>query len=162
MSKAANVTKWDAGGSGDYIIADGYIKTVEKVWLDSYTMDFVATLATINIAVLPANKKVTGIDVLIYTAVSQTTGTVAIGFSTDASIDTFMTEMAVSHNLTLSTISLPFSCGVGLGAGTATGSLPAKKDGFQKVTGGTQTTITIRLDDWTASVGTIKTRVRYT
>ena len=29
--KAANKTKYDAGGSGDNVIADGFIKTVEKV-----------------------------------------------------------------------------------------------------------------------------------
>ena len=35
MAEAANVAKYNAGGSGDNIIADGYIKTVEKVWIDS-------------------------------------------------------------------------------------------------------------------------------
>ena len=37
MAKSANLTKYDNGGTGDNIIPDGYIKTVEKVWIDTYT-----------------------------------------------------------------------------------------------------------------------------
>ena len=80
--KGANVTKFDAGGSGDNYIPDGYIKTVEKIWMDNYTLTGVITLTntTISIATLPVNKKIVGIEVVIDTSVSQTSGTIAIGF----------------------------------------------------------------------------------
>lgn len=62
--KAANATKYDAGGSGDNIVPDGYIKTVEKVWIDSYSVSAVIPSTTsILIARVPANKKVTDIVV---------------------------------------------------------------------------------------------------
>ena len=65
-NKATNVTKYVAGGSGDNIIPDGYIKTVEKVWLDTYVFSSAATIGSgmvIDIAVVPAGKKITGIEV---------------------------------------------------------------------------------------------------
>ena len=63
--KGANVTKFDAGGSGDNYIEDGYIKSVEKVWIDSYTATAVAlgTSDTIKIGRVPKNKKITDIIV---------------------------------------------------------------------------------------------------
>ena len=65
-NKATNVTKHDAGGSGDNIIPDGFIKTVEKVWIDTYTYSSSATIGTgmvIDIAKVPKGKKITGIEV---------------------------------------------------------------------------------------------------
>ena len=62
---SGNVGKWENGGSGDNYIADGYIKTVEKVWIDSATMG-TTTLGSddsIAIAVIPPNKKI--IDVVV-------------------------------------------------------------------------------------------------
>lgn len=157
----ANLAKYNAGGSGDNYVADGYIKTVEKIWMDVYTFAFVTTVATIGIAELPANKKITSIDVQILTAVSQTSGSISLGFATDALVNSLSDEQAICHNLTLTTFSLPYG-GVGVGAGTATGSLPTKSAGLQFVTSGTRTTVAIRLDDWVATSGTIKTIVRYT
>jgi len=62
--KAANVTKYDAGGSGDNCIADGYIKSVEKVWIDTYTVTSgIATTSSLLIGRVPSNKKVTDIIV---------------------------------------------------------------------------------------------------
>jgi hypothetical protein len=65
-NKATNVTKYDLGGSGDNVIADGFIKTVEKVWIDSYVFSSAATIGTgmvIDIAKIPENKKINGIEV---------------------------------------------------------------------------------------------------
>ena len=60
--QAINVTKYNAGGSGDNIVPDGYIKTVEKIWMDSFTTaSITGTKASIDIAVLPLNKKIVGI-----------------------------------------------------------------------------------------------------
>ena len=63
--KAANVTKYDAGGSGDDIISDGLIKTVEKVWIDSYVCtQTLATTDSICIGIVPASSHLT--DVIVY------------------------------------------------------------------------------------------------
>lgn len=63
--KSANVTKYDNGGSGDNCVADGYIKTVEKVWIDTYSITgAIATTSSLCIARVPANKKVT--DVVVH------------------------------------------------------------------------------------------------
>ena len=162
MAASSNVTKYNAGGSGDNIIADGYIKTVEKVWIDSYTIAFTNTNTTIDIAVLPENKKVTGISVLINTTASQTSGTVSIGYSTDANVTTFFPATTVTHNLTRSGIVLP-SGGI---LGTAVAALGQPDNfvdaGFQAVTAGTATTISVKLNNWTMTTGTVKTIVRYT
>jgi len=64
--KSANVTKYDAGGSGDNYIADGYIKSVEKVWIDTYTntTNAIGSADTILIGYIPKNKKIT--DIVVY------------------------------------------------------------------------------------------------
>lgn len=162
MAASANVTKFQAGGSGDNIIADGYIKTVEKIWIDSYTIAFTNTNTTIDIAVLPENKKITGISVLIDTTASQSNGTVSIGFSSDASVNTLYPATTVTHNLTTSSINLP-AAGA-LGAVVAVVGQPQNfvTAGFQLVTGGTQVTVSLKLNNWTMTTGTIKTIVRYT
>src|SRR3990172_8679815 len=107
MAEAANVTKYNAGGSGDNIIDDGYIKTVEKVWIDSYTIAFTNTNTTIDIAVLPVNKKITSVVAIINTTASQTNWTVSLGFSTDSAVNTLMVATTITHNLTRSSICLP-------------------------------------------------------
>jgi hypothetical protein len=163
------VAKYVAGGSGDNIVPDGYIRSVEKVWIDTYTLAFTNTNTTIVIAELPANKKVTGIEAEIYTSASQTSGTVGIGYVFDAAtciasagVSEFLAPTAITHNLTRTSISLP---GVGMimlptaTSGTVTCAVLA---GFQSVTDGTKTTIGIKLNNWTMTTGTVKTVVRYT
>ena len=167
--QSANLTKFNAGGSGDNIIADGYIKTVEKVWIDSYTIAFTGTNDTIQIASLPENKKITSIDVEIYSSISQTSGTVSIGYSVDATNDlvatgvsNFLAPVTITHNLTRTSIHIP---GGSIPGGTATSStvaMTAVLAGFQGVTSGTQTTIAVKLNNWTMTTGTVKTIVRYT
>jgi hypothetical protein len=169
-TSAANTTKYLAGGSGDNIIADGYIKTVEKVWLDSYTIAFTNTLTCIQIADLPENKKITSIVVEILTTASQSSGTVSIGYVEDTTdilattgVADFLAPFTLTHNLTRTSISLP---GGLLNSVNYTGAgltiVPMAFNGFQAVTGGTQTTIGIKLNNWTMTSGTIKTIVRYT
>ena len=159
MAEAANVAKFNLGGSGDNYIADGYIKTVEKVWIDSYTIAFTNTNTTIDIAVLPANKKIVGIDVELYSSTSQTNGTVSIGYSTDASVNSFLAPSAITHNLTRTSISLPQGF---VSFGTVIVGYPGVLAGFQGVTAGTATTISVKLNNWTMTTGTVKTIVRYT
>ena len=64
IQSGANVTKYDAGGSGDNYIANGYIRSVEKVWIDSWAgTAALGSNDTIKIAILPANSKVTDVQV---------------------------------------------------------------------------------------------------
>lgn len=161
MAASTYVTKYQAGGSGDNIVPDGYIKTVEKVWIDTYTIAFTNTNTTIDIAVLPENKKITSIVALIDTTASQTNGTISIGFSTDASVNTLLAATTVTHNLTSSSILLPSVGNIGAVV-AVTQPLSFVTSGFQLVTGGTQTTVSLKLNNWTMTTGTVKTIVRYT
>jgi hypothetical protein len=70
--KAVNVTKFDAGGSGDNYIGDGYIKAVEKIWYDTYAATSVPSNATLDMCVLPKNKKIMGIDVYFPSTLTNT------------------------------------------------------------------------------------------
>ena len=162
MPASANVTKYNAGGSGDNVIADGYIKAVEKVWIDSYTIAFTGTNSTIDIAVLPENKKITSIDVLLDTTASQTNGTISIGFSTDASVNTLLAATTITHNLTTTSIRLPSSGAPGAVVAVVGQPPSFVTSGYQLVTGGTQTTVSVKLNNWTMTTGTLKTVVRYT
>jgi len=82
--KGVNVTKYDAGGSGDNYIPDGYIKSVEKVWMDSFTFSAVLTTAdTVAIATIPPNKKITSVEVY-FPALTPTDCTINVGITGDA------------------------------------------------------------------------------
>lgn len=162
MAQAGNVTKFTAGGSGDNIVPDGYIKTVEKVWIDSYTIGFTNTNTTIDIAVLPPNKKITGVTAYIYTTASQTNGTVSIGFNSDSAVSSLMAPVTISHNLTATSLNL-WGSGITQFATATSGTVSVGAlSGFQLVTSGTQTTVAIKLNNWTSTTGTVKTVVRYT
>lgn len=81
--KADNVTSYEAGG-GDNIVADGYIKTVEKIWMDSFTFSAVLTTAdTLVIAKIPSNKKITDVMVTFPTGITPTTATINVGITGD-------------------------------------------------------------------------------
>ena len=86
--KAANVTKYDAGGSGDNIIADGFIKTVEKIWIDTYVVAAaIPTTSSLLIARIPKGKKLT--DVIVYLPVlsaAATTSTVYLDTAATTSV----------------------------------------------------------------------------
>jgi hypothetical protein len=163
------VAKYVAGGSGDNIVPDGYIRSVQKVWIDTYTIAFTNTNTTIVIAELPPNKKVTSICAEIYTSATQTSGKIGIGYVFDAAtciaatgVAEFLAPTALTHDLTRTSISLP---GPGLAQiPTATSSTIACSvlAGFQSVTDGTKTTIGIKLNNWTMTTGTIKSIVTYT
>jgi hypothetical protein len=86
---ADNVTKYNLGGSGDNIIADGYKGAVEKVWIDTYTYTTTPPSVgdRINIAVIPAGKKITDVQIFfpsLSTGASGTGTTINIGYSTAA------------------------------------------------------------------------------
>jgi len=150
-----NLTKYNAGGAGDNVVADGYIKTVEKVWMDSYTFSAVLTTAdTLAIASIPPNKKIVGVDVFFPTAITPTTCTILVGTADDE--DKFIDDGRV--------------VGYNGASGAAIGALQTlsmnNPDGFQYVTTSTtNTTIYFKIGTvaMTApTAGTIKTVVRYT
>lgn len=152
----AQVTKVRAGGSGDNYIADGYIKSVEKIWIDSYqSSSDLSTNTTIVLAALPSGKKVTSIELTIETLSTQTNGQITLGTIDDS--DKFMAEIEVNHNLTYSTISWPSPgltdlAGTQLDQGKAT-TWPGVTDGSYVV---------MELNDWTMTYATITSIVRYT
>jgi len=149
--KGANKTKYDLGGTGDNIIPDGYIKTVEKVWMDSFTFSAVLTTAdTVCIATIPANKKITGVDVY-FPSLTPTAATITVGTVGDS--DKFISSTRVSSST------------------TETGALAAinkvsmnNPDGFQFVTTAA-TDVYLALDTvaiTAPTAGTITTVVKYT
>ena len=155
---ADNVTKFQSGALGSSKIETGYIKAVENIWLDSYTIAFTSTKTTLDIAVLGPGRKITDVLVMIETSVSQTNGTIGIGFSEDANHGILYGPNAIGHNQTISTISM-----TDILIGGSVGSFRTVKiNAFQKVTSGTQTTITLQFNNWTMTTGTVKTLVRYT
>jgi len=161
MAYAANVTKYLAGGSGDNYISDGYIKTVEKIWQDSYTWTSVhsPTTVTIDIAKIPANKKITSIDVILETLSSQNGATIALGHAGDTGA--FLAAVTIIHAETKSVISLPGAFVQQSSPSSVTIHMPVS-GGFQMVTAGTTGTIELALGNWGMTSGTIKTIVRYT
>jgi hypothetical protein len=88
---ADNVTKVRAGGSGDNIVADGFIKTVEKVWIDTYTVSAaIPSTSSLCIGKIPKGKKLT--DVIVYLPVlsaAATTSTVYLGTAATTSTSTW-------------------------------------------------------------------------
>lgn len=153
--QGANLTKLDAGGSGDNIISDGYIKTVEKVWIDTYSYTSANTIGiglVIEVAQLSAGKKITGIDVIGLNAmVAPTTCTISIGTKI-ASGTTHATLFLAATTFGATTV-----------GGWASGYLCANKNLPYELTGGTNRIfIMFTGANATTTVGTLTTIVRYT
>lgn len=155
--KSVNVTKYDAGGSGDSIISDGYIKSVEKVWIDSYV--FTSALDTndsICIGIVPAGKHIT--EVLVFMPSLHTLNTLSTLY-----LQTGATARLAGYYGTMKADG--YQSITWNGATAATLRLaPASQDkevlvGFEKLY------ITIQTSDAdpiTAASGTIRSIIRYT
>lgn len=151
--KAVNVTKYDAGGSGDNIIDDGFIKTVEKVWIDKYVLAAVVPSSTsIKIASIPKNKKITDIVVhmpIIGSPATNTTVYICTGATT--AVTGFIGALSLNNQKvtfdagTTATLSI-----TGLNTNIAT-ALGADIDLYMMINPAT-----------TITAGTIYTIVRYT
>jgi hypothetical protein len=116
--KAANVTKYDAGGSGDNCIADGLIKSVEKVWIDSYTLAAAGALGSddsICLGLVPKGKKIT--EVVVYLPILNPSATTCTVF-----ICTAATFLMTSANCYLGALQAD-----GVAGGTAVVSTAAKQ-----------------------------------
>ena len=145
-----NATKYNAGGTGDNYIPDGYIKSVEKIWLDYYTLTSSAltTADTIQIASIPPNKKITDVMVVGANALfSNTSCTLNVGLNISGSTQFIKAKV----------------CN---GTGTVTAAfLDGDGTGFQYLTTGTTNTIivlSLGVAATTVTGGTIRTIVRYT
>jgi len=147
----ANKTKYDAGGSGDNIISDGYIKSVEKIWMDSIALGttVLTTADTICIATIPKNKKITGVEIYIPAGQTPTAATITVGTVGDS--DKFIKSTAITQLI---------DSIVNEDIGVIRMNNP---DGFQFVTTA-QTDIFLALDTvaFATTNGTIKTKVLYT
>ena len=160
MAQAANVTKYNAGGSGDNLIDNGKIRQTEKVWIDNYTIAFTNTNTTVELAVVPEGAFITSIAVVVETSASQTNGTISIGYSSDTAIDTFLKPVTITHNATSSTVVLPAAGILGaVVALTQTQSIPMGN--FNTSPTNSAGTITLKLNNWTMTTGTVKSIVRY-
>lgn len=152
--KAGNVTKFEAiqiGGSGDNYIADGFIKSVEKVWIDEYVMDTaLATTSSILIARIPKGKKIT--DIRVYLPVLSDPGTTCTVYcctGASTSITTYFGALKGSSAL------------AGVDGGTAsTVSLAATK-ALTELDADTGIYIMVNVEI-TVTAGTIRTIVKYT
>ena len=154
--KGVNVTKFEAGGSGSNYISDGLIKTVEKIWTDTYTVGTTAlpTGDTICIALLPPGKKITSVEVFhpAMTTEGVATGTtLAVGITGD--LDKFIddVEIGVAVGTLYCDLSLVSNC-------------LNNPDGFMYETVGTTNTailLSLGRKATTATSYTIGTIVRY-
>lgn len=160
--KAANVTKYDNGGSGDNYIADGYIKSVEKIWMDTYTIgtSTIASSDSILIGKVPKGKKLVSISI-------YTPSLMAAASNCTLFLDTGATMLMTAASTYLGTAQAD-----GVAAGTDVADvnkvqmwrlkgdkiateLPIDADIYMKlvVSGGVATAVT---------AGTIRTIIRYT
>jgi hypothetical protein len=105
---ADNVTKVRAGGSGDNIVADGFIKTVEKVWIDTYTVSAaIPTTSSLCIGKIPKGKKL--VDVVVYLPVLSgvaTTSTVYLDTGATTSVSSWGGALEVAGITTIATATI--------------------------------------------------------
>lgn len=88
---ATNVALYNLGGSGDNLIGDGYVKAVEKVWIDSYVFNtastaLMTTADTLCIGIVPANKKIVGCEVVLPVTWAPTNCAINVGPSYSTSL----------------------------------------------------------------------------
>jgi len=160
--KSANVTKYDNGGSGDNYIGNGLIKSVEKIWTDTYVLGSVTTNDSICIARIPANKQL--IDVIVHmpaTSSAVTTGTVGLHLATSPIVNSGtasnLGDMKVLSGGVNETI---------LSVGTSS-TLQVGPSGFLATTGTTELGLWLIMENAGGGTidttgGTLKTVVRYT
>lgn len=156
--KAANVTKYDAGGTGDNLIESGMIFSVEKIWADSYT--FTSALVkddTYVIARIPPGKTITDVIVcypLLSTDTVLTGSTLSVGTNDD--LDKFIDDVEVG--------AISSSSATVLISDHILQARMDNADGFLYLTTGSSFTpivLTIGRKNTTTTSGAIKTIVKY-
>jgi hypothetical protein len=149
---ADNVTKVRAGGSGDNYVADGFIKTVEKVWIDTYTCAAVIpTTSSLCIGSIPKGKKLTGVEVYLpILSAAATTSTVYLDTAATTTTSAWGGALEAvgtgSYAVATATIST-----LRLGGTKAFQEMPADVDLFIMITPAT-----------TITAGVIRTKISYT
>ena len=152
--KSVNVTKYDSGSEASTsYIADGYIKTVEKIWLDTYVFSAaIPSSAQLTIARIPKNKKITGIDIIFGALCSTASGTcttISLGIASNTGCFLSAGEAA---------------SGIGRLSANIAGSTGASTAGLPYVTTSESTAVVATFERiaTTTTAGTITTIVRYT
>lgn len=110
---ATNVALYNLGGSGDNLIADGYVRCTEKIWLDSYVYStasaaLLTTADTVLIGYIPANKKIIGCEVYLPATFAPTNSAISVGpsYSTALLITSSTAYVVASFALTTSAVAL--------------------------------------------------------
>lgn len=144
-ANATQYTKFISGGeaSANYI-PDGYIKSIEKIWLDTYVFTaIIPSGCTVTIASVPANKKITDVKVffpVLSTGAASTGTTISLGITSSAAKFLSAGEACAGiYNL-------------------------SANDGIGYVTSSNPTLVTMLFDRiaTTTTAGTITTIVKYT
>ena len=164
---ASNVALYQLGGSGDNLIADGYVRAVEKIWLDSYTWGLTtspSTSDTILIGYIPANKKIVGCEVYLPTTFAPTTCAINVGLSTSTGLlISNSTQYVGGTNSTLvyNVVRLNNPSGMGYVVTSGTSAVSGSSSIITNVN--TPIYLTIGVASITApTIGTITTILRYT
>lgn len=84
---STNMTLHNSGSSGDNLIPEGYIRTVENIWLDSFNFTTVLTTAdTVCIGLIPANRHITSVEIYLPNGFTPTNTTINVGVSGSTSL----------------------------------------------------------------------------
>lgn len=147
---ADNVTKVRAGGSGDNIVSDGYIKTVEKVWIDTYTVSAaIPTTSSICIGKIPKGKKLTEIQVYLpVLSAAATTSTIWLDTAATTSVASWGGALEVAGITAIATATIG---SLSLGQSKVFAEMPDDVELFIMINPAT-----------TITGGTIKTIIKYT
>jgi hypothetical protein len=150
---ADNVTKVRAGGSGDNYVSDGYIKTVEKVWIDTYTVSAVIpTTSSLCIGKIPKGKKLTGVIVhLPVLNAAATNGTVYLDTAATTSTSSWGGALVAGDGAITTITSLATVSTVYLGQTKAFDEMPDDVELFIMINPAS-----------TVTAGTIKSIIKYT
>lgn len=152
--KADNVTKFEAlqiGGSGDNYIADGFIKSVEKCWIDSYEVSTaLATTSSILIARIPKGKKIT--DVRVYLPIISDPGTTCTVYCCTGASTSITTYFGALRGT---------SAKAGVDGGTASTVRLSATKALTELTADTAIYIMVNCEI-TVTGGTIRSIVKYT
>ena len=86
MANATNVTAYDANNSTGVLVDTGLIKTIERLWIDTYVFSSaIPSGSSIDIAIIPKNARVTSIRLLfpsLSTGEAGTGSTISLGVRT--------------------------------------------------------------------------------
>ena len=88
---SANVTLINSNGSGDNMVPSGNIKVNEQIWFDTYTYStastsLLTTSDTLCIAMIPANRTITSIEVYLPPTFAPTNSAINVGISGSTSL----------------------------------------------------------------------------